>query len=88
MNIEFDSAKEAVNIAKHDISLRAARALLLAPHKVEIDDRHDYEEDRLIATGKIAGRLYVCVYTMRGQIYRIISLRKANRREINDYREG
>jgi uncharacterized DUF497 family protein len=88
MEIEFDETKEEINIAKHDgISLRDAAILLSGPHLVEIDERFDYKEVRFIATGKIAGRLHICVYTMRGEIYRIISLRKANRREIDGYRE-
>lgn len=88
MDIEFDAAKDASNIAKHDISLRASAILLSGPHTVEVDDCFEYEEVRLIATGKIAGRLYICVHTIRGDAYRIISLRKANRRETNDHREG
>lgn len=47
----------------------------------ELDER-DYDgEIRRIAYGVIAGRLFVCVYTLRGDVHRIISVRKANRRE-------
>jgi uncharacterized DUF497 family protein len=89
MEIEFDEAKEAANIAKHGgVSLRDAVRLLTGPHTVEVNDRFEYEEVRLIATGKIAGRLHVCVYVLCGNIYRIISLQQANRREIDGYREG
>jgi uncharacterized DUF497 family protein len=49
----------------------------------EIDDtRRDYGERRMIAFGMIGDRLRVCVYTQRGEVYRIISLRKANRKEV------
>jgi uncharacterized DUF497 family protein len=47
------------------------------------DARRDYHERRLIAYGNISGRLHICVFTMRGTAFRIISLRRANRREIN-----
>ena len=47
----------------------------------EVDDRRDYGEERRLAYGFAEGRLYVCVYTRRGRSYRIISVRKANRRE-------
>ena len=88
VNIECDPAKDAANRAKHGLSLFAAERLLSAPHVVEIDDRFEYGEQRKIATGEIGGRLFVCVYTLRGDVYRIISLRKANQREIDAYREG
>jgi len=88
MDIEFDSAKEKANLAKHGISLRAADALLSGPHLAVLDDRFAYGEERWQATGEIAGRLFVCVYTVRGDAYRIISLRKANRREIDGYRQN
>jgi uncharacterized DUF497 family protein len=87
LNIECDPAKDAVNRAKHGVSLFAAERLLSGPHVVEIDDRFEYGEQREIATGEIGGRLFVCVYTLRGDVYRIISLRKANQREIDAYRE-
>jgi uncharacterized DUF497 family protein len=88
MEIEFDTAKDKINLAKHGIPLRFAADLLTARHSVEIDDRFAYGEERFQATGEIFGRLYVCVYTMRGDTYRIISLRKATRREIDAHREG
>jgi uncharacterized DUF497 family protein len=88
VNIECDPAKDAANRVKHGVSLFAAERLLSAPHAVENDDRLEYGERREIATGEIGGRLFVCVYTLRGDIYRIISLRKANQREIDAYREG
>ena len=46
------------------------------------DLRHDYGERRLRAVGIAEGRLLVCIYTARGPgLYRIISLRPANRKE-------
>jgi uncharacterized DUF497 family protein len=38
-----------------------------------------------MAYGLIHGRMHVCVYTLRGEVCRIISLRKANRREVDAY---
>ncbi|MEX0956507.1 MAG: BrnT family toxin [Rhizobiaceae bacterium] len=48
-------------------------------------DRKYYGEDRLIAYGHAAKRLHVCVFTMRRDVTRIISGRKANDREIRKY---
>lgn len=89
MQIEFDSAKERTNIATHGVSLMRAGDLVDA---IEIvDNRRDYGELRIIAiigTGHIDGRVHVCVYTPRGGRRRIISLRKANRREVHAYRSA
>jgi len=85
MDIEFDSTKEAANIVKHGISLALAAKLLEGDYNVRADNRNAYGENRFVAIGSIDDRLHVCVFTMRGAVYRIISLRRANRREINDY---
>jgi hypothetical protein len=45
------------------------------------DERFDYGEIRINAFGLIEGRLFVCTYTMRDGIYRLISVRKASRKE-------
>lgn len=45
------------------------------------DIRRDYDELREIGFAAIARRLYVVVFVQRGQVMRIISLRKANARE-------
>lgn len=45
-----------------------------------VDPRHQ-SEIRRIAYGMVNGRLFVCVYTMRGESFRLISVRKANSRE-------
>jgi uncharacterized DUF497 family protein len=53
--------------------------------RVEIDDRRNYGETRYRLYGRIAGRLFVVVYTMRGRMTWIISARKANARERRRY---
>ncbi len=83
--IEFDPAKDAVNRAKHGISLAAAAELLQGPILVIKDDRRDYTEDRWLAIGSIRGDIYACVYTERAGWQRIISLRPANRKERRRY---
>jgi uncharacterized DUF497 family protein len=45
------------------------------------DDRRDYGEARFNAFGLVNGRLFVCTFTMRGQAYRLISVRKASKQE-------
>jgi uncharacterized DUF497 family protein len=50
-----------------------------------VDDRRDYRELREIWFGIIDERLYCVVFTQRGDSMRIVSLRKANKREVQDY---
>lgn len=49
------------------------------------DHRWDYGEDRYRLLGKIDGRVFVLVYTLRDGAIRIISARKANKREVLEY---
>jgi uncharacterized DUF497 family protein len=81
VNIEFDPAKDAKNVADRGISLATAIELFQGVCLEAVDNRDHYGEVRVIAYGHIDGRLHVCVYTDRGDVRRIISLRKANARE-------
>ena len=49
------------------------------------DTRRRYGEERYVATAPLEGRLHVAAFTVRADKLRIISLRKANRREITRY---
>ena len=51
------------------------------------DNRYDYGENRTKALGLIGGRLHMLVFTMRGDVLRAISLRKASSREVKRYDE-
>ena len=85
MEIEYDIAKDAANRAKHGLSLEAAKLIDWGSATIFLDDRFDYGEVRSIAYGYIDGRLMVCVHTMRGGVARVISLRKANKKEQGQY---
>ena len=85
MRIEYDAAKSHRNAARRGIHFADAMELLSGPHVMRRDARRDYGEQRIIAYGLIRGRMHVCVYTLRADVYRIISLRKANRREVDAY---
>lgn len=52
-----------------------------------VDSRHDYRELREVGFGVIDERLYCVVFTQRGDAMHIISLRKANKREVRNYVE-
>jgi len=85
MRIEYDAARSRRNAERRGVPFAGALELLNGPHLTRSAVRRDYGEERVIAYGLIGRRMHVCVYTLRGDAYRIISLRKANRREIDAY---
>ena len=87
MEIEFDPDKDAANRKKHGLSLAVAAGMDFPSAVVRPDERHAYGEERLQALGWIDGRLHMLVFTMRGDVLRAISLRKANPREVKRYDE-
>jgi hypothetical protein len=88
MRIEFDPAKDEVNQAKHGVSLLMAVELDWEAALVWIDDRFEYNEIRMIALAPNTGILYYVAFVDRGTTRRIISLRRANRREVKHYVES
>ncbi len=88
MRIEFDAAKDRTNIAKHGLSLRLAEMLDWNMAIAESDDRFAYGcERRMIALVPSNGVVYHIVFVERGEMLRIISLRKANKKEVISYVE-
>ena len=88
MRYVFDPAKDTVNRTKHGVSLALAEVLFAGPYVSMADDRFDYGEVRAVGFGLINDRLFVCVYTDRGSERRVISLRRANKREMKCYGEN
>jgi hypothetical protein len=85
VKIEFDPAKDALNRHKHGVSLAQAARIDWPGVMAIPDNRRSYGEERYIAATPIGDRLFVVAFTLRNGIVRIISLRKANRREIKRY---
>ena len=86
--IEFDPSKDAVNRWKHGCSFVDALALDWHALVVIEDLRADYGERRWRGMGLIGDRLHCVVFTIRDDAIRIISLRRANRREIEAHHEA
>jgi uncharacterized DUF497 family protein len=85
MEIEFDPAKDAENLRKHGVSLAAAANLAWDESMAWPDERFGYDEWRLSALVPGGDCLYFVSYVERGEKFRVISLRAANRKEVNDY---
>jgi uncharacterized DUF497 family protein len=85
MNIIFDPEKDSVNYLKHGVSLADAALIEWATAVIWLDVRYDYQDPRMIGLGYIRDRLFCVVFVDRADNRRIISLRKANLREINRY---
>lgn len=82
MNYSFDAVKDQRNLKKHGLSLADAESFEWESAVVHEDTRKHYGEPRFQATGYIGLRLHVLVHCLRaGETIRVISLRKANRRE-------
>ena len=88
MLIEFDPAKDKANLAKHGVSLALAGKLDWDAALVWLDDRFDYGELRMIALAPEANTLYFVAFVERGDVRRIISLRRAEIREVKHYVEN
>jgi uncharacterized protein len=88
MRIEFDPAKDSGNQAKHGVSLALAGELDWEAALVWVDDRFAYAELRMIALAPKTNVLYYVAFVDRGTTRRIISLRRANRREVKHYVES
>lgn len=85
MRYVFDPIKDAANQIKHGVSLALAEVLFARPHLSVRDHRFDYGEVREVTFGHINERLFACVHADRHGERRIISLRKANFREVKRY---
>jgi uncharacterized protein len=86
VEFEWNDEKAASNIKKHGISFLDASEAFRDPNIVEdLDLKDNYDEERLIAYAKLDGQVLVIVYTMREEIYKIISARRAEKNEQHYY---
>lgn len=81
MEIEFDQDKRDKTLQERGLDFARAVEVFAGVHFTGQDTRMDYVEDRFISVGWLDARLVVLVWTPRGEVRRIISMRKANDRE-------
>jgi uncharacterized DUF497 family protein len=87
MAITFDPEKNARNIAERGLSFERVADLDWDTAVVVEDTRRGYGERRLRVMARLEGRLHAAVVTPRGEDLRVISFRRANRREVKLYGE-
>jgi uncharacterized DUF497 family protein len=86
MEFEWDPEKEAQTIRERGISFDRAAEVFSGPIEEWEDLRRDYGERRFRALGMSGGRLLHVVYTRRGDVIRVISVRPANQKERSQWR--
>ncbi|GHT73750.1 toxin [Bacteroidia bacterium] len=87
MTYEWDENKRMANLAKHELDFTDAFAVFEDTHRIDVvDNRRNYGEKRIRTIGKTQNEVIVAViYTDRNGNFRIISVRRANKKEKNLY---
>ena len=90
LSFEWDENKAKSNLAKHGVSFQEASTVFGDPLSLTISDpAHSQAEDRFIIIGHSHQReLLVVVHTERGDNMRVVSARRASRRERKTYEES
>jgi uncharacterized DUF497 family protein len=85
VEIEFDPRKSEKNLLERGLGFEMAADFDFLSAFFEVDSRKEYGETRMRAIGFIGDTLYSLVFTIRGNALRVISLRRASRRERTRY---
>jgi len=88
MGISYNVPKSEANIQERGLSFEAVRDFVMSSVLIVEDCRNIYVERRFQALGLIADRLHMLVFTPRGNKIHVISLRKANSREVKQYEQA
>jgi uncharacterized DUF497 family protein len=85
MAFEWDDVKAKKNLDKHGIGFPLARRVFLDVNRLEFENDGEYDERRWVAIGLVVDQVLVVIYTMRDEVCRIISARRAERSERERY---
>lgn len=85
MHYEWDEQKRLSNLEKHGLDFFDVDTVFEAPH-IEVPASH-CSEKRFLAIGTLEGRFVTIVYTMRGEVIRVISFRRARHEERDTYQK-
>jgi uncharacterized DUF497 family protein len=83
--IEFDEKKRKETLSQRGLDMARSIEIFRNAHTDQVDTRRPYGEKRIITMGYLDSRAVVVVWTYRGNKRRIISMRKANAREISRF---
>jgi uncharacterized DUF497 family protein len=81
----WDENKRLSNLAKHGLDFEDAHWVFTDEALAAEDTRREYGEPRFILYGPLFVRIVVVVFTVRDDVMRILSMRKANQREQKNY---
>ena len=87
MPLSYDPSKSERNMALRGLPFTFAEEFDWSTALIAQDTREDYPEPRYQALGFIDELLHMLVFTPRGSVVHVISLRRANRRERKRYAE-
>jgi uncharacterized DUF497 family protein len=85
VEISFDASKSERNAAERGLPFELAAEFDFETAVIWIDARFEYPETRWLAIGGLKERLHVICYSHTAEGIRVISLRKANGREVKRY---
>jgi uncharacterized DUF497 family protein len=85
VDIAFDPAKREKTLKERGLDFADATEVFQGPQFTGPDERRAYGESRYITLGFLRGRMVVVVWTPRGGVRHVISMRKANDREKRRY---
>lgn len=88
VQIEFDPDKRDKTLAERGLDFAQAGEVFAGVNVTAEDARFDYGEPRFTTVGVLDGRMVILVWTPRGEVRRIISMRKANEREIEKFAQA
>lgn len=87
MHLEFDAAKNEANIRNRGLSFEWVEGFYFEAASIWQDARKAYSEVRFSALGLLGGQLHSLVFTDAKNGIRVISFRKANKREVKRYEQ-
>ncbi|HEX5259623.1 MAG TPA: BrnT family toxin [Sphingomicrobium sp.] len=87
MEITYDPEKRAKALAERGLDFEDAVQVFAGPRYTVVDDRRNYGELRYQTYGLLNDRLVMIVWTPRGEVWHIISMRKCNEREKEEFEE-
>lgn len=88
MRLTFDPAKREKTLLERGLDFARANEVFEGVTVTMGDKRVEYGEPRFVTVGYLDARVVVVVWTPRGRVRRIISMRKANEREVAQFAKG